>query len=72
MTIAYRITCTRITGETSRQYLSEWHTSLASALEAMAAHQQQEWDLVALVPQTVPSAERHGAWPAPGDTLCPQ
>ena len=65
MTIAYRVTCTRITGDRERAYVSEWHTSLVSALEAMVAHQQQEWDLVALVPQPQTVTSAPGAPPCP-------
>ena len=48
--LAYRVECTRRTLAT-RHHLSEWHTSLASALEAMLDHQQRPWGSVALVPQ---------------------
>ena len=69
MTLAYRVTCTRITGDRERAYLSEWHETLALALEAMAAHQQQDWDLVALVPQVTPARRQDAQepdWPLRG------
>ena len=48
--LAYRVECTRRTLAT-RHHLSEWHTSLASALAAMQDHHQRPWSTVALVPQ---------------------
>lgn len=47
---AYRVNCYR-PGPQSVCGLSEWHTTLGSALDALLAHQQRYWSCVALVPQ---------------------
>ena len=50
--MCYRVTCYR---QSPRAVcgVSEWHTSLASALAALLDHQQRPWNSVALVPQRV-------------------
>lgn len=48
--LAYRVQCYR-EGFRSVCGLSEWHDTLASALRAVADHQQRPWSSVALVPQ---------------------
>jgi hypothetical protein len=35
-------------------FLSEWHTSLASALDALLDHQQRHWASVTLTPYVAP------------------
>jgi hypothetical protein len=47
---AYRVNCYR-EGVLASFGVSEWHNTLASALDALLAHQQRSWSSVALVPQ---------------------
>jgi hypothetical protein len=58
--VAYRVNCYRQAG----CGLSEWHTSLAWAMEAFLDHQQRPWRSVALVPQLpqVPPQQQLGLW----------
>ena len=59
--MTYRVQCYR-QGPRAVCGLSEWHTSLASALTALLDHQQRAWSSVALVPQIgqVPYQEQLG------------
>lgn len=50
MTPAYRVNCYR-EGILASFGVSEWHETLASALDALLDHQQRSWSSVALAPQ---------------------
>lgn len=50
MTPAYRVNCYR-EGALASFGVSEWHETLASALDALLHHQQRSWSSVALAPQ---------------------
>ncbi len=47
---AYRVNCYR-EGVLASFGVSEWHETLASALDALLDHQQRSWSSVALAPQ---------------------
>ena len=54
----FQVICWKHPSRWRRLCVTEWHDTLLLALDAMAEHQQQPWDSVALVPVLPHEAHR--------------